>query len=343
MDRHLSPRIAYWTSSFEFETEAVASEVALLRRSFPGSVAWGVSPRDGLRMSWRRGFSVTSRFELPFRMATRVAQRVFHVNHLFGGLGDWSHLRALGATPSVLTVAVKSAPCDASLLEKINQFVIEWPTAREELLQLGIDDERIELIYPPVDLARFRPSPPADGPFTVLFLSSPDRSDWLAARGVDLLLDAASLRPDMRFLLVWRPWGDSAGAVRQAIKSKRLANVEVLVGKFARVERYFQEAHVTAALFRDLTRCKPSPNSIIESLACGRPAIVTRHVGLAPLIESEQVGLIAAEDPDDVAVCLDRLRNDWTNYSRHARLVAERDFSATNFVESYRRAYDSLL
>lgn len=343
MDRHLSPRVAYWTSSFEFDTEAVAGEVALLRRAFPKSVAWGISARDGLRCSWARGFAVSSRFEMPFRMLTNVAQRAFQVNHLFGGLGDWSHLRAVGKTPAVMTVAVQSDSCDKGLLDKIARFVVEWPSASEHLRGLGVDDGRIELIYPPVDLARFAPTPRQADPFTVLFLSSPDRADWMAARGVDLLLDTAALRPHMRFLFVWRPWGNSEVALRQAIKDRGLTNVEICVGKFANVARYYAEAHVTAAPFCDLSKCKPAPNSIVESLACGRPAVVTRKVGLAPLIDEHQAGCIVEEDAQHLAEQLDRLESQWDSYSTNARVLAESQFSAPRFVEAYRDVYAGLL
>src|SRR5205807_895877 len=92
VDRHLSPRIAYWTSSFEFEMEGIASEVALLRQHFPRSVAWGLSHRHRLLLSQRRGYCLHPRLHLVFRAATRVLEPLFQLNHIFGALGDWFYL-----------------------------------------------------------------------------------------------------------------------------------------------------------------------------------------------------------------------------------------------------------
>ena len=96
------PRIAYWSSSFRPEMEAVAAEVRCLRNAFPGSVVWGISSRDWGRMSWRKGFSFHPRAHVAFRAITSVLQCSFDVNHIVGSLADWFHLKAI--TPNRPTV-----------------------------------------------------------------------------------------------------------------------------------------------------------------------------------------------------------------------------------------------
>jgi glycosyltransferase involved in cell wall biosynthesis len=323
--------------------EAVASEVALLRRSFPHSVVWGVSRRDGLTLSWRRGFSVPPSFAVPFRLVSRVAQRAFHVNHIFGGLGDWFHLRSIGKRPTVLTIAVDSPLHDTSLLKRIDRFVVEWDGARQQLHDLGVSPERIDLILPPVDTDRFRPSPAPGGPFTVLFVSSPDSKEWLTARGVDLLLDVAALCRDMRFRLVWRPWGDSAAQVKNWINRRNLRNVELTVERVADMRCVYAEAHVTVAPFRDLEKCKPAPNSIAESLASGRPVVVSSQVGFAEMIAEAGAGLVCGEDATDFAAKLQDIRERWKQFAIMARTLAEERLAAPLFLNAYRRVYEVLL
>jgi glycosyltransferase involved in cell wall biosynthesis len=323
--------------------EGVASEVALLRRSFPRSVVWGVTGRDGLTLSWRRGFSVSPRFALPFRLVSRVAQCAFHVNHIFGGLGDWFHLRSIGKLPSVLTVAVHSHLHDTKLLKKVDRFVVEWTGARRQLLDLGVAPERIELILPPVDVDRFRPSPAPAEPFTVLFVSSPDRKEWLTARGVDLLLDAAALCPEMQFRLVWRPWGDSASEVMSWIAFRNLRNVDLRIERISDMPDIYAKAHVTVAPFRDLEKCKPAPNSIAESLACGRPVVVSDQVGFSEMIAEAGAGLVCGMDPGEIAEQLKHIRDRWVTYSRCARSLAEERLAAPLFLDAYRRVYEALI
>jgi glycosyltransferase involved in cell wall biosynthesis len=342
VDCYVSPRIAYWLSSFEPEMEAVAGEVACLRRSFPGSIAWGIGPRNWMNVSWRRGFGLHPRLHLAFRAATWLCQKGFHINHLFGGLGDWFHLKAVRKSPVVLTLAIDGHAADARLLDKVDRFVAEWPGAQDRLQAIGVEPARIRQIFPPVDLERFRPAPPPQEPFTVLFASSPDNAAWLEARGVPLLLETAALRPAMRFRLVWRPWGDSLATVEKWIRERGLSNVDLAVGRFADMAPHYRESHATVAPFLQSDRCKPAPNSLIESLASGRPVALTESVGLAEFVRDQRAGIVFAPNAEALAEGLDTLRADWTAYSDRARRTAERWFGVERFIGSYRALYEEL-
>jgi glycosyltransferase involved in cell wall biosynthesis len=323
--------------------EAIAAEVALLRRGFPSSVAWGLSHRRWALLSWRRGYCLHPRLQLLFRLATRLLEAAFDLHHVFGSLGDWFYLRRPRRRPTVLTVAVHGRPVERGLLEQIDRFVVENPEGRGELERLGIDRRRIRLIFPPVNLERFAPCPPPAQPFTVLFASSPEEESWLGARGVPQLVEAAALRPEMRFRLLWRPWGNSEGRVRRWIAEKGLRNVELLVGCWKDMARQYHTAHVCAAPFTDPERSKSAPNSVVESLACGRPVLVTEHVGLAGLIREGGAGLSCAATGEALAEHLDRLQAGWAQYSQAARRLAERWFGAERFLAAYQRLYDELI
>jgi glycosyltransferase involved in cell wall biosynthesis len=340
----VSPRVAYWTSAFEAEMEAVAAEVALLRRRFPHSVAWGLTPRRRLTLSYRRGCALHPRLHLLFRAVTRLLEPFFQINHVFGSPGDWFYLQGTRRRPIVLTVATWSDPLvEERLLQRVECFVVEHPGGRELLRKHGIHPERIRLIYPPVDLERFtaRPAPP--GPFTVLFASSPDRAAWLEARGVPQLLDAARLRPRMQFRLLWRPWGDSLDRVQQWLRERGLANVRLEVGRCADMAEQYQQTHVTVAPFTELNRSKPAPNSLIEAMACGRPVLVTEAVGLADVIRDEQAGEVCPATGEALAEGLDRIQADWDCYAARARDLAERCFGAERFVRAYEQVYADVL
>ena len=338
-----SPSVAYWTSALYPEMEAVAGEVALLRRHFRPSIAWGVSSSRWLQFSWKRGFGVHPRLQLAFRAITWGLQRVFRINHVFGSLGDWFHLKACSKRPTVLTVATESFPTSGELLDRVSRFVVEWPAAVDTLCEIGIDADRIEVIYPAVDLVRFSPSERPEGPFTVLFASSPERSDWLNARGIPLLLNAAQQLPAVRFRLLWRPWGSSEDVVRQQISRRQLQNVELSVGRIADMASEFRRTHATIAPFTDMSRCKAIPNSLLESLAAGRPVIATREVGLAETVKAEGCGTITEPTVDGLCEAIQCAQAEWKSMARSARQTAESQFGEERFVESYREVYAGVL
>jgi glycosyltransferase involved in cell wall biosynthesis len=194
-----------------------------------------------------------------------------------------------------------------------------------------------------VDVQRFCPAATPDGPLTVVFASSPEKVDWLEARGVHLILDAAALCRDMRFRLVWRPWGDCLPEIRRRIEERGLSNVELLVGRFANMASQYQAAHVCVAPFTRPDRCKGTPNSLLESLACGRPIVVTPEVGLADVVGEQKVGIVCAANAESLAKSLDTIACDWAAFSRRARELAERRFAAERFLEAYDNVYKSLI
>lgn len=339
----MPPRIAYWSSSFEPEMEAIASEVATLRETFPGSVVWGLSRSHWARFSKRRGYYLNPKLHLLFRAGARIFEPAFDLNHIFGSVGDWFYLCGVRRRPTILTIVTASPPVGKLLLDRVDRFVVEHSRATDDLRNLGIEENRIRRIFPPVNLRRFSPGETPKGSFTVVFASSPDTDAWLAARGVPQILDAAMLRPNMRFRLLWRPWGNSAEPVRRWIAEKGLRNVEMEVRRFDDMAIEYNKAHVTVAPFTDSSRAKSAPNSLVESLACGRPVITTREVGLSELICDAGAGLVCAPTGEALAHHLDRLAADWNSYSYRARRLAEKCFDVEKFVESYRSLYSEVL
>jgi glycosyltransferase involved in cell wall biosynthesis len=201
----------------------------------------------------------------------------------------------------------------------------------------------VRLIFPPVDLDRFCPAPPPAAPFTVLFASSPELESWLGARGVPQLLDAAALRPAVRFRLLWRPWGTSEPHVRKMIAERGLQNVDLLVSRCGDMAGQYRAAHAVAVPFTDRTQCKPAPNSLVEGLACARPALVTNVVGLSDLVREGAAGVVCSPSGDALADGIDRLMADWPTYSVHARRLAERWFGQDRFLAEYDRIYRQLV
>jgi glycosyltransferase involved in cell wall biosynthesis len=338
----MSPRIAYWTSAFEPHMEAIAFEVAVLRRHFPDGIAWGLTTRHWARVS-RQELSFHPRLHLVFRLLVRLLEPAFQLNHVFGSVGDWFYLQGVRRRPTVLTVAASAQPVQPSLLERVDRFVVEYPGGRDYLHSLGIAPEKVRLIFPPVDLVRFAYTPPPPDPFTVLFASSPDTESGLQDRGIPQLLDAAALRSQYRFRLLWRPWGDRGERVRQWIAERELRNVELVIGACGDMAQQYRQAHVTIAPFTTQATTKPVPNSLIESLASGRPVVATDLIGLSEVIERGSAGRICLPTGQGIVEQLDRLQREWHHYSTKARQLAEQHFGMNQFVEGYGRLYEEVL
>ena len=345
VDHRMPTRIAFWTSSFESEMEAIASEVATLRRHFPSSVVWGINHRRWAIVAPGRGqYSLHPKLHLLFRGATRLLEPIFHLNHIFGSMSDWFHLQGVRRRPTILTVALDSDSIHPHLLERVDRFVVEFEAARGQLLGNGISPTRIQTIFPPVNLTRFVPTAPPDGPFTVLFASSPELPNWLEARGLSQLLDAAGLRPEIRFRLLWRPWGQSREAIVAWVRERGLRNVEITEGQFDDMPSQYQ---ARARYGRSLYRA-PSVQADAE-LAYREPGLWPPHPlhargRLAGMVQEARAGVIVSASGVEIAEGLDRrLPAGWTSYSISARKLAERCFAVERFLKDYQRTYYEVL
>jgi glycosyltransferase involved in cell wall biosynthesis len=131
--------------------------------------------------------------------------------------------------------------------------------------------------------------------------------------------------------------------VKQWVKERDLSNVELQVGRVADMASEYRTAHVTIAPFINLHHCKPVPNSLLESLASGRPVITTSQVGIADTIQEDKAGQVCQPTGQGIAEALDRIRADWPVFARKARALAVRRFGAERFLHEYERLYSEFV
>ena len=102
----------------------------------------------------------------------------------------------------------------------------------------------------------------------------------------------------------------------------------------------YQEADAVACLYEPGFG-KSCPNSIVEALACGVPALVSATCGIAGLIARDGAGIATTRNPADVAEAVRTLRREHARFAAAARAVAERHFDIRQFVDAYARLYET--
>jgi glycosyltransferase involved in cell wall biosynthesis len=115
--------------------------------------------------------------------------------------------------------------------------------------------------------------------------------------------------------------------------------------RFDRVDdmrELYGQVHATVACFRPGFG-KSCPNSVVEGFACGRPAIVAEHSGIASLVRATGSGAVTSFDVTHLSAQVDALARDWDGYARRARETAERSFDLHRFTADYRAVYAELL
>jgi glycosyltransferase involved in cell wall biosynthesis len=339
----MPPRVTYWTGTWEPTREAISKEVQTLRRAVQPS-----APVVSLSYGQRSSISVRDRVLrlagarwMPFRATAALLEPVGDVTHVFGALNAWHLLRALGRRPLIFTVALPGPALEKALYDKVTVFAAESECLADDLRHAGIGAERIRVIYPGVNLEEYRPVTRATRDrFHVLFASSPSDVNEFQARGISLLVDVARLCPEIDVTLLWRAWGDQQAAQRAFADLNPPQNIRIDTRRGRSMASVYQEADAVACLYEPGFG-KSCPNSIVEALACGVPALVSATCGIAGLIARDGAGLATARNPADIAEAVRTLRRDHARFSSAARQLAERHFDIRQFIESYARLYET--
>ncbi|MCC7087156.1 MAG: glycosyltransferase family 4 protein [Pirellulales bacterium] len=338
MGSDLSMRISYWTGWLDPKMVAVSKEVYQLLPHFPGSRVFGVSPKYFLRYSRiHRSFGVHLGLYPIFRHMMPMVERRFDVSHVYTSLSDWHFLNALGARPIVLTATENAIDSSNSLLQKVAHVAVETEPMAASAVRAGVPKERLSIIYPGVDLSQFRELPPPPQPWRCVFASSPENESELYTKGVDLLLDLAAAESTLELTILWRPFGRESDRALAIVRDRSLPNVKLVTERVAKMHEVLPQFHFAIAPFRSVG--KPCPNSILESLAVGRPVLVSSYVEIASLIEREGVGIRFLPQIDELRRAFHQLCDQYVQLQPNARPCAERHFDLRKTVASYGRLY----
>jgi glycosyltransferase involved in cell wall biosynthesis len=236
------------------------------------------------------------------------------------------------------------------------------PQLLESCRRARFDAGRLVFVPQGVDTRRFRPVSPDERSALRhrlgLSTSSPVVTfvgAIIERKGVDILLRAwaelAKRLPEAELLLVGPDTfgADDVSAVAlnrfvdgmKALASSGGLRVRFL-GRQERVEEYLQAADV----FVLPSRHEGFGNVIIEALACGVPAVVTRMDGVGEVtVRHGDNGLIVDDEDGLTHALLSLLENPdaRARMGQTARCVAEDTFSVERVVRSYRDVYEAAL
>jgi glycosyltransferase involved in cell wall biosynthesis len=338
-------RVTYWTGIWEPHREAISKEVAWLRSQLaPGSFVVSFTPQRTHLLARERVLRINYHRWLLLRSAAIGLEPTGDLTHVFGGVGAVGHfLHVLGRRPILLTAVIPGPPLPPALYSRVDHFVAESAGLADTLVRAGVARNRIDVIYPPIDVSRFAPrTAPPPHRFRLLFASSPSEAAEIDQRGIGLLIDLARLRPDVDVVVAWRLWGRLAD-VRRALAARRPPpNFLVEEGDRADMVPFYEAVHATTCCF-EAGYGKAAPNSVVEGLACGRPALVTDTCGIADVIREWRAGVVTSRSAVDLARGIDRLRDGYSAMSAQARRLAEAEFDCRRAAQRYGALYRSLI
>jgi glycosyltransferase involved in cell wall biosynthesis len=168
--------------------------------------------------------------------------------------------------------------------------------------------------------------------------SAPWTRAQFRSKGVEALLAAAKARPDLRLVFLWR--GLLFEEMRVQVAQLRLQDRVEVINRRVDVNEVLARVHAAVVLADDATLVKSFPHSLLESLAAGRPVLVSRALPMADYVARTGCGqVVGAISPEEVLGAVERLEANYGAHRAAALQVGWRDFSREALVEAYGRLY----
>ena len=209
-----------------------------------------------------------------------------------------------------------------NIASKLRGIIVQSKRTKEQLVEIGVEQDKIMMIYPLIDLSKFKYSePPPLDEFKILFASAPNLEvpgeDNFRDKGVPLLLEAFKefiKEEDAILYILWR--GKYNKELYQMINRLDLEGHVKVINGVVNMPEMYAKIHVTVIPFINLWRSPEIPLSAVESLACGRPVVTTDVGEIAEIVKERGCGCVAKPKKSDFLLVL---KNCKENYWAHQK------------------------
>ena len=242
------------------------------------------------------------------------------------------HLNSEKCVPIITSIPILSD--DAidrikTLAPKLKRIIVQSRKTEKQLIDIGIDPNKIILIYPLVDLKKFKYSdPPPMNEFQVLFASSPNLQvkgeNNFRDKGVSLLLNAFKVfikGGEAKLCIIWR--GKYTKELFYEINKLNLESHVEIVDEVVDMSAMYAKTHVTVIPYLNLHRSPEIPLSALESLACGRPIVATDVGEVSEIVKQYNSGCVTRPSAKELCLALVECRKNYILYQKNCRLAAE--------------------
>jgi glycosyltransferase involved in cell wall biosynthesis len=343
-------KIIYWTTScLEPLIEAVSREVCELSVRFKNSLVFAVSSHLVIKGSLsKRRIGLNSRFDPFLRAVIPFLEKRTDISHVYSEVSPWIFYKTLKSKPIVLTIASEKGSPVREFLKACRSIVVQTEGMRKRIIGYGMQENKVHLVYPGVDLSLFqrRGKVPGYERIKILLATVPRSEKELKERGVFFMMKAAKYCHEVDFRLIFRPWetGHSSLAVtRKLVEEVGTHNIEISEGLIKNLDEMYRAHHFTIIPYASAEGGKECPRSLIESLACGVPILISEIAPFAYFVSAHQCGVVFPLTVQGFASALERGLRDYSKLSENASVCAERYFDRKKTFATYESIYQSVI
>ena len=199
------------------------------------------------------------------------------------------------------------------------------------------------LVRPGIDTARFTCSHlPLRSDIILMVGSAPWTKGQFRTKGVDALLQAARQAPHLRLVFLWR--GLLADEMERRVRQMELAERVTVLNKLVDVNHVLAGVHASITLAATTGIVKSYPHSLLESLAAGKPVLVSQAIPMSDYVAQTGSGVVVESvSAAGILAAVEALARRYPDLQQAAQRVGQVDFSQTAMLASFQRVYERVL
>lgn len=202
---------------------------------------------------------------------------------------------------------------------------------------------RVHVVRPGIDLSLVHVMPPQEpgSEFVLLAGSAPWTRRQFDTKGFNLLLKLMKRLPQIRLICLWR--GTLYREWSKRVNSFGLADRVEIIQEKRDISGILSRCHAAVVLSATSDQVKSYPNSLMESLAAGRPVLVSRSNPMSYYVEDNGCGKVIEDlSLEELINAIHEIMDDYSTLTRAASL-AGRDLSVSRMIDDYRHIYRKVM
>lgn len=226
-------------------------------------------------------------------------------------------------------------------LSKLTAVTVPDERSYDRLVQWGL--KNVHLVRAGVANGRFSHTPQSiNGKIRLLVASAPWTAAQFQSKGVDALLAFAAQRADVELIFLWR--GHHLNEMQQRVAAHNLADRVQVIDKLVDVNAILATVHAAVNLASTEGIVKAYPHSLLDSLAAGKPVLVSRAIPMADFVTETGCGaVVETVTPEAIGLAVDRLVANYAEMVETAVHIGQREFSLQKMIDAYRMVYETAL
>jgi glycosyltransferase involved in cell wall biosynthesis len=240
-----------------------------------------------------------------------------------------------------------------------NKIVVQSKNTLNKLKKVGF--ENVELIYPGIDLKKYKPTTKdtklikdlkiKTGDFIILYTG-----EYTRLKAIDDILEALKIlnqspeNKNLKLILACRIKNKKDAKKKKQvidwIKKENLQSNVVFLDTFSEMNKLYNISDLNIFPAREMAGKFDIPLTLVESMACKKPVIVSKLKNLKELVGKNSYGLVVkTKKPQDLAEKIELLKRNKKLYNKlalNAFNFVKENFDIKKNIKKYEVIYEEL-